>query len=81
MLPNPAESMTRSQRGPTQVLKMKQVPHWAEMGLLLAFKRGALLASCEVQRSGTTDLGEKALHLNAVHNNNGNIWQVTFQSI
>lgn len=72
--------MTPSRRGPTQTLKIEQVPPWAGMGLLLAFKRGALLASCEVQRSGITDLGEKALHLNAVHNNNGNIWQVTFQS-
>lgn len=61
---------------------MKQVPGWAEVRFVYYwhFMRGSL-ASREVQRSGSTDPGEAALHLNIIHNNHGNIWQVTFQSI
>jgi len=59
VLPAPAKPTPRPHRGPTQLLTAKQVPRRAGLGLLLALERGALLASREVQRSGTTDLGEK----------------------
>lgn len=80
--PCPCSSKASVQRQPTQKLKMKQAPGWAEMRFVYCchFIRGSL-ASCEVQRSGTTDPGEAALPLNVIHNNHGSIWRVTFQSI
>lgn len=45
------------------------------------FEPGTPLAAPEVRWSGATDLGEKALHLNAVLNDNGDVQHVVFQSI